>query len=76
MEITLEMSAYWNERSLIVNGSEVARLVPASVPGLPNRWSVVWRQAKSSPCSWVAARDLAEAIARCGVQPTKKTAAS
>ena len=69
------MSAYWSNRSLLINGTEVAKLVPASVPGLPGtRWSVIWRSAKSGPCSWAAARGLAEAIARYGIQPTKKTA--
>jgi hypothetical protein len=65
---------YWNGRNLLVDGMTIATLIPANLAGLPDRWSVKWRDAQSTPCTWQAARELAEGIARAGIARPTKTA--
>jgi hypothetical protein len=64
----------WTGNSLVVDGVEVARLVPAqSLSGSP-RYAVQWRAIRSKPCTFEAARHLAEAVSGIGVARPKRQA--
>jgi hypothetical protein len=66
--------ARWNGNSLIVNNVVIAKLVPAKPLSGSPRYCVQWEAATSAPCTFDAARKLAETIARVGIAPARKTA--